>query len=356
MKYKNNINCHFYPTFYYKKLIHHICLFIEKIKIISLSNKNFDYIIFNTPLHGNLGDHAITIVERKIINSINCVEIPVNFVKNINLYKKIVELPSVKKLLITGGGNLGSLWLTEETNFRFILKYFSNKEIIVFPQTIYFDMNNEKDLLFYEESRDIYSAHPNLLMFIRDKKSYDFMTVFFPKVKCALVPDSVLFLQYNHLEVMRSGIIFCLRKDKEQSIDTPLIYQYISLFKKRYPSETIKFLDTVLTNSFVNQCNRVKMVNQILDKFSKSKLVFTDRLHGMLFAAITNTPCIAINNRSGKVESVYKWISHLPYIKYIDSFNDIIPIINHLNLNLEYKFDSDVFIDYLEIITSSIKK
>ena len=55
-----------------------------------------------------------------------------------------------------------------------------------------------------------------------------------------------------------------------------------------------------------------------LDEFRKSKLVVTDRLHGMLFAAITGTPCIALGNSSGKVKGVYDWLTHLDYIQYVD--------------------------------------
>ena len=34
--------------------------------------------------------------------------------------------------------------------------------------------------------------------------------------------------------------------------------------------------------------------------------MITDRLHGMIFAYITNTPCIAIDNSNGKVKNFYK--------------------------------------------------
>ena len=54
-----------------------------------------------------------------------------------------------------------------------------------------------------------------------------------------------------------------------------------------------------------------------LAAFSEVKLVITDRLHGMLFSAITHTPCIAIDNLSRKVSGVYEWIKALPYVKII---------------------------------------
>ena len=39
--------------------------------------------------------------------------------------------------------------------------------------------------------------------------------------------------------------------------------------------------------------------------YSGCELVITDRLHGMLFSAITNTPCIVFDNSYGKISSLY---------------------------------------------------
>ena len=55
----------------------------------------------------------------------------------------------------------------------------------------------------------------------------------------------------------------------------------------------------------------------MLKKFAKAKIVVTDRLHGMIFTIITNTPCIAINNLSGKVKGVYDTLSDIEKNKII---------------------------------------
>lgn len=58
------------------------------------------------------------------------------------------------------------------------------------------------------------------------------------------------------------------------------------------------------------------------DRFRKSEIVFTDRLHGMIFSAITGTPCIAFPNVSHKVKGVYDWVlKDCPYILFMDSFD-----------------------------------
>ncbi len=40
--------------------------------------------------------------------------------------------------------------------------------------------------------------------------------------------------------------------------------------------------------------------------------MITDRLHGMVFAVITGTPCLVFDNVSKKISMVYQWIREMP--------------------------------------------
>ena len=64
-----------------------------------------------------------------------------------------------------------------------------------------------------------------------------------------------------------------------------------------------------------------------LDEISGYDLVITDCLHGMLFCAITGTPCIAVDQISHKVRGEYKWISELPFIYFAERIDDISDIL-----------------------------
>lgn len=44
------------------------------------------------------------------------------------------------------------------------------------------------------------------------------------------------------------------------------------------------------------------VVGEQLIKFAKSKVIVTDRLHGLIFALITNTPCIVISSYNQKLK------------------------------------------------------
>lgn len=49
-----------------------------------------------------------------------------------------------------------------------------------------------------------------------------------------------------------------------------------------------------------------------------------NRVHGMIFCAITGTPCIVIDSKSSKVRGCYKWIRNLDYIRFADNVSQIV--------------------------------
>ena len=70
--------------------------------------------------------------------------------------------------------------------------------------------------------------------------------------------------------------------------------------------------------------HRKEEVEKKLEEFKMAKLVVTDRLHGMIFAAITGTNCIVLNSRSRKLKGCYEWIRSLGYIRCADDVEDIL--------------------------------
>ena len=52
-------------------------------------------------------------------------------------------------------------------------------------------------------------------------------------------------------------------------------------------------------------------------------MVITDRLHGMIFCAITETNCIVLDSKSPKLRGCYEWISHLGYIRFVSNTDEL---------------------------------
>lgn len=85
---------------------------------------------------------------------------------------------------------------------------------------------------------------------------------------------------------------------------------------------------------------RKMVIIEKIKQFSKYEIVITDRLHGMIFAAITGTPCIALSNYNYKVKGTYEWIKDLGYIKFTDDINEIPDLIQELKNIKNVKYDN----------------
>jgi len=271
--------------------------------------------LIGTPEYGNLGDQAIAIASKKFLDD--------NFKK-----EKIIEITSadycyggesIKRIIkpddtiiITGGGFMGSLWLSLcEEVVRDVLSSFPKNKIVILPQTVFFE-DSDYGKRQFEISKKIYESHSNLTICLREKKSYEFIRENMPKIKIELIPDMVFYLKENE-KIKRKKTkkaLICFRKDKEK-IQT----NYNDILNKIYQNYSkINKIDTAVEKSFSLR-TRYKAVKSILNKIKKSDIIVTDRLHGMLFAYITNTKCIAFDNLSGKIKSTYDtWLKDSEYI------------------------------------------
>ncbi|WP_349946257.1 polysaccharide pyruvyl transferase family protein [Lacrimispora sp. BS-2] len=328
--------------FYYSKLI----------KEIEIEQNSCAFII-GTPIHTNLGDHLITLAERYYISKIGfdkkVIEIPTEMYQ---LYKKRLEsaISSNSVIFINGGGWMGNLWPVEELLIQDMLSTFQKNRIIIFPQTIYYD----KNMLPYSElirsSRNALLKCDNLTLFVRDRQSYDFAVNNFG-VCTFLVPDIAL-AYYNKApripnEDRKNIAGICLRADRETSRSNEVEQIVLKLLKK---NDLITEKIDTMSKKRVPFSIREETVHNRLMEFSKRKIIFTDRLHGMIFSFLTDTPCIVLDNKTQKVSGVHKeWLKNCPHIFTIlnevdeEKLNAFIKsvIYNKVDCEITYKSEFD---------------
>ncbi len=278
-------------------------------------NKKRRIFVMNIPEHGNMGDEAIVLAEKKLF-SYFFAQIPCTMIsdRQWSLAKKWI-IRSVKTsdlICLHGGGYIGDIWRGVEANARDMIDSFPNNQKVMMPNTVFYYADCAKDdLKFYMDKK--------IAFFLRDQMSYDIVK------KCGLknaylFPDSVPFMEETSSNLKRSEeVLLCMRNDKEKTIkeqDTRFIIKALKDVGLGY-----KVSDT-MTKHGVRKWNIRYKVQRKLDEFRKAKFVITDRLHGMYFCAITGTPCIALNNVSKKVGEGTRWLKHLPYILCIDEYNE----------------------------------
>lgn len=341
-----------------KKILNKIIYFIKikileksTLKIIKKNKEKVKFFLFCTPIHGNLGDHAITYAEQKFFldNFPNCVviEIPTDLIEKKGFLDKLKMVITDKDIIfINGGGFLGDLWLNEEYAVRKVIGKFKKSPIIILPQTIFYH-DTKSENIELQRSVKVYANNPNVILCARDKNSYSFMKKNYLQNKVLFIPDMVLYLNKVNNDFDRNNVTFFFRKDKEKSVYDEEIQMLIS--KLESIQEKIVFRDTVISRS-VSIKRRKKELDSILKDYYKSKIIITDRLHGMIFAAITGTPCIAFDNLSKKVSGVYEWIKSLDYIYLCNQEENPVELLKTIykKQGLRYQFDLKLSFQQLE--------
>jgi pyruvyl transferase EpsI len=271
--------------------------------------------------YGNLGDVAITYAQTKFLQNY----FPDHEVIDFPISRTFTDMKALKKICtpediitIVGGGNTGDMYDDIEYCRQFIIKQFPYNKIISFPQTIDFSETYSGNKAL-QRAINVYSKHKNLILTAREKNSYTQYQKHFTKNQVLFLPDIVLSLNEQEPTYQRDGITLCLRSDGEKRLAKSQEDLLETILKERYK---VNYYDTHINKNNLSIEERKFELNKIWTAFKKSKVVVTDRLHGMIFCAITKTPCIAIDNSNHKISGVYNvWLKDLRYIKMVEHFN-----------------------------------
>lgn len=287
--------------------------------------------LIGTPQHGNVGDQAIVMATFNFLSKYGFSNIYEISSSEYYLYKRLLKHYGKNHLFcLHGGGNMGIEYFANEAKRRDIIRSFPNNKIIIFPQTIDYGTTSE-GLLELEKSIQLYSRHSCLTIFARETYSYAKMKEYYSNNTIYLVPDIVLSWKPDLPNVTRSATLVCLRHDKESIFTADsrrLLYSRIQEI-----CHDVGITDT-WTAQVVDADSRPKYVLGKLKEFRAARLVITDRLHGMIFAAITETPCIALPNYNHKVKYEYEWIKDLPYVTLLENPDQLVPTIKYFSDNI----------------------
>lgn len=329
-----------------------------KLNLVNRKDCKRKILLLDTPRHENIGDQAIALAEIEFM-------IPLIGEKNLCEFTKsecITNLGDIEKatmnddyIAIHGGGFIGTLWPEEEETFIKIIQQFKNNKIIVFPQTIYFDRTESAKIEIEKFCKAVRECK-NIIFFVRDKKSYQWLDAqnIIPKEKYHLVPDIVTsYTKKDFSQAKRERVVWlCFRNDCEKQFDNLIIEE----LKKQLCAQGYQVLitDTIYEEAVEVQ-KRVQVVQGKIKQFARGRLVITDRLHGMILSALSETPCIALDNKSKKVSGGYEWIKHLDYIKCIKddelTWNLVLEMLEKQNCT----YQNDVLEPYYDLIRKELR-
>lgn len=268
----------------------------------------------------NLGDHAIGYAQRLFLDSVSIdtqkyeiIEVPLNI--PVNHISQIINPNDI--ILITGGGNLGTKYEFLNDLYLPIIKKFPKNKKLFFPQSYTFDAKYDTPKSM-EKIKHIFSKSANnLTITARESKSYKLFKDTFPDNNVILTPDIVLSLDQNENKdkTNKSDIIILMRSDSEKTLDEDIEKQIINKLSSKYK---VTIDDTVVPD-LISHEDRLYNLNETWTKIKENKLVITDRLHGMIFAQITGTPCIVFDNYNNKIKMTCEdWLSDMDHIRFVN--------------------------------------
>lgn len=301
---------------------------------VRLSKGGFDFelkdgrtrrvVYFELPCFDNLGDHAIAYATDELLKRI-CgpdKEVQVYVVPG---WKTERALYSLKRcvgaediIICQGGGNFGSLYDFAQVFRRKLLTTFKNNKIVIMPQTVFYT-EDEKGRRELESDKKAIAACKDLTILARDKKSFGLFKEYF-NADVRFMKDVVTTLEIPDFDLDRDGIVLCLRSDKEGKLLAKDKLQIMECCENTGLS--VRVTDTC-TGYKISDGDRKEILFDKFKVWSSARLVVTDRLHGMIFAFITKTPCIVIGNNHHKVHETYSTIKDCGYIWYIESVDEL---------------------------------
>lgn len=276
--------------------------------------------LFGTPNHMNLGDHLIAAAELQYLQNefgMEVMEIPTEMY---HIYRNQLKraIPTTALVFITGGGWMGDVWPLDERTLENMAFDFRNNKTVILPQTIYYknDDNNNK---VANKAKEVFNMCPRLKICVRDQASYDYAIRNYNN-DIALCPDIALYYKQKLTERNNSPkrIGICFRDDREK-LSHVGVEEIQNAFKNM--DVTFSILSTI-SKQRVSCAARLTQVENLLKEFHSCDLVLTDRLHGMIYAYLADSPCIAFDNLTHKVAGVYDlWLNHSSDIRIMS--NDV---------------------------------
>lgn len=317
-------------------------------------NKRIFYLML--PTHGNLGDQAIALATKKMLKDQFADYEILTFndedtYKAIGLMKKYINNKDI--IFLHGGGNIGDIYPDAERERYSVIKNFKKNKIVVMTQTSTFSATLPGRWQL-RKARKVYNSHKDLTILARENRSYEFMKKNFNNAKIRLVPDIVFYLykktDESDKQETRSFITTCIRSDQESiQKDQTRILNDVKSFDPH-----VFIYDTCVARR-VDERNRQLEVESLMNQFRRSKLIVTDRMHGMVIAAITGTPCIVTKSLDYKIIGTYNWIKDLNYVFLvkdlsIETLRDNIEKIKHLEKKDDLSLKEKYLLNFREIV------
>jgi len=277
------------------------------------------------PVHGNVGDLLIYLGTLAFLRGHG---VPI---LGSTAYFNYRDRRSRAPILLHGGGNFGDLYPRHQRLRERIVARHPERRIIVLPQTIHFASPAR-----FSASAAIMAKHPDLHIFVRDKRSLELARAMTPHAH--LVPDMAhqLYPLAATGPAHGRGTLQLLRTDRESRggnaadaaapgavrIDWPQLAGRRHASKTAWATRAMRALAAVhaqgtLADPFARwwEAEARRLVDKAVALFAGRDAIVSDRLHAHILACLMDLPSTVRDNSYGKNAGyVRRWTGESPLV------------------------------------------
>lgn len=237
-------------------------------------------------------------------------------------------VPDDAVIVLHGGGNFGDLYPVHQRFRETVVRQFPEHPIVLMPQTVHFRSEQAR-----QQSAAVFRQHRNLLLMVRDTRSLDAVAgLFSPQVM--LMPDMAHQLWEENLspgDTVATGRVALWRADieavgpKSAAVDAgaPVDWMdFVPVWQRRLFGLILRLhrlegkTDTRLgaRQAWYAYCDDLS--RRMRARFAPYGEVRTNRLHGMIFAALLGKKVVFDDNSYGKLgHYAGQWLERHPGIR-----------------------------------------
>lgn len=280
------------------------------------------------PQHGNVGDSAIWLGERAYLARRG---IRVTYLCDPRSWRPeaLRRRPRDEVVLLSGGGNLGDLYVRHQRLREQVVTAFRDRRVIQLPQTIRF-----LDGARLEQARRALDGHPDFTLLVRDVESLACARQHFA-APSFLAPDMAFALgRLERTVPADTDVVWLARSDAETSgtsavsmagvrvtdwLPEPSVPLAARAFDRLAPLARRAGGAEGILRALADPLARTRVARGTA-LLSAGRTVVTDRLHGHILSILLGLPHVLLTDRHGKVRGFHEaWTHDLDEVRWADS-------------------------------------
>lgn len=278
------------------------------------------YALLDFPNHGNPGDAAIWVGERRVVEDLfgarPAYSGGVGCFSADNLARRVGD----GVIFLHGGGNFGDLWERHQLFREHVIRSRPENPIVMLAQTIHFESTTALD-----RARSVIDGHGSVTLLLRDDESAEIARREF-SCPVQLCPDGAFGIgSLDRSRPASVDVLFLLRCDKEKKADVSVtgmsdssfvtdwvqsrgtLWEWMdqSVRRRRSFGRIADRLLHGISGRLGDSAGRSRL-QRAVDTLSLGRVVITDRLHGHIISTLLGIPNIVLDNSYGKNRRYYE--------------------------------------------------